>query len=161
MRTNLYLDIDGVLNAATAKLTLSKAWPDFTCMTPYTLTSPSMVEQLNATIRHHNIDVFWCTTWEREAAAFGKRIGLVGAEDWPWLPTADRDGKWGKFVSVREHRNATNPDAAIWIDDDLADEHEASLWAARHGVLALAPTLAHGITPAMLTLIARHVVAAA
>lgn len=159
MKINLYLDIDGVLNAPTANMALGQhmAWPEYRELAPYTLTAPAMIEQLNATIERHGINVYWATTWESEAPEFGKRVGLAESENWPWLSTRDRDRKWGKFVSVREHWRADQPDAAIWIDDDLSDEHAATLWAARLGILALAPTNQHGITPAMLTQINHHI----
>lgn len=156
MSTHLYLDIDGVLNAYAALHSdpRYRAWPDYRHTEPKSpygeIYSPLMVGDLNALITQHDLECVWLTTWENTAGAWGEKIGLHGSENWPFLDTGDVAGKWGKFHSVREHLAFTGAKRAIWIDDDLKDEHEASAWAAETGVLALAPYGAHGITPAMI-----------
>lgn len=152
-RTHLYLDIDGVLNAYAALVSEPRyrAWPDYRHTNPVgEVVSPLMVGDLNALIAIHKLEVFWLTTWENTAPAWGQKIGLLGAENWPWLDTGDIEGKWGKFHSIKEHLAFTGAKHAIWIDDDLKDEHDAAAWAADSGILALAPYGAHGITPAMI-----------
>lgn len=151
----LFLDIDNVLNASCAFLFESKAWPDFQYADKFKkkeIFSPSMIEELNEFIEDYSPVVYMVSNWEERAKAFCQSIGLEGSENWPWLnATVDIDGLWGKFHSVL-NISTTNGETApsIWIDDDLSDEHEAALWAAENGVLAIDPRQEHGITPAHL-----------
>jgi hypothetical protein len=151
----LFLDIDDVLQASCAFYNESKAWPDFQYADQYRkqeIFSPMMIQKLNDFIREYSPEVYMVTSWEERAKAFCIQIGLEGSENWPWLnSTVDFEGKWSKFHSVLNMtttRGVTSP--AIWLDDDLADEHEAALWAAQNGVLAIAPRREHGITEAHL-----------
>lgn len=151
---DLYLDIDGVLNAWGAIIERSKAWPDYQLTkTKREVYSPSMVAALNAFIAEHSPRVFWVTTWEDTAPAWGESIGLVGAGDWPWLDSIyGLTRHWAKHESVVATSALPNGGVrpAIWLDDDLTDEHDAALWAAKAGILAIAPNGHHGITPAHL-----------
>ena len=158
----LFLDIDGVLNAHSALITDSTAWPDYQLIDGKrkwaAVYSPEMVSHLNALIGAHDVTVIWATSWEDRAPLFGHSIGLRGAIDWPWLDTTDRDGNWGKHESLMRYiRLCSRPgDRIAWIDDDLTHEHEAALWAAQNDVLTIAPHANHGITPAHLEQLRRH-----
>lgn len=155
MTTHLYLDIDGVLNACSNMFVPVdlKAWPEYVLVNKYEVVAPAMIRELNRVIAEHGIIGHWLTTWEREAPEFGKQIGLTGSGDWEWLPThyrEDHADRWGKFQSIQEHTSLTQPDSCIWLDDDLANEPAARDWAMANGVMALAPTASHGITPHMI-----------
>lgn len=54
------------------------------------------------------------------------------------------------------HQHYQEGDRFAWFDDDLASEHDAALWAARQGILAIPPAPRHGITPAHLHMLAQH-----
>jgi hypothetical protein len=146
----LFLDIDEVVQVSCAKFDRSTAWPDFQWTDNHQshIFSPLMVEELNEFIKFHNPTVYIVSTWEEKAAAFTKFIGLKNSENWPWLnATIDLEGQWAKFHSVKTATTALNSVIpAIWIDDDLVDEHEASLWAAENDILAIASSMSHGIT---------------
>lgn len=151
----LFLDIDNVLNASCAFYDRSKAWPDFKYVDQFRkqeIISPMMIEELNKFIEEYSPEVYMVSTWEERSKDFCRIIGLKGSENWPWLnSTVDFEGKWAKHHSVVNMTTTRGETAsAIWIDDDLADEHEAALWAAENGVLAIAPRQEHGITPAHL-----------
>lgn len=164
MTNYLFLDIDGVLNACGALLDdvrMHQAWPDYELVNGERFgetVSPALVAGLNQIITRHNVTVVWLTTWEREAPAFGHNIGLHGAQDWPWLPTNDDHGEWGKHSSIRKylHQHYQEGDRFAWFDDDLATEHDAALWAARQGILAIPSAPRRGITSAHLHLLAQH-----
>lgn len=152
-RVHLYLDIDGVLNAYERRsITIPSLWDGGYTTVRWESWSPAMVAELNRIITEHGIVCHWLTTWESEAGAFGKLIGLDGSESWPWLPA--RSGgldDWQKFDSIRDHIAKTEPDLAFWFDDDLATEPDADEWASSHPrVYHFAPNGTHGITPSML-----------
>lgn len=151
----LFLDIDDVLQASCAFYDRSKAWSDFQYVDQFRkkeIVSPAMIRMLNQFIRNYSPEVYMVSSWEERSKDFTTKIGLEGSENWPWLnSTVDLQGMWAKHHSVLNittTRGITAP--AIWLDDDLADEHEAALWAAENGVLAIAPRREHGITEAHL-----------
>lgn len=154
MKVNLYLDIDGVLNAYERKITtLPSLWKDGYRQYGWEWVAPAMIDRLNWIIRHYGVAAYWLTTWEDMAPDFGQTIGLAGSKSWPWLKAmvSGVGSDWPKFTSIREHVAATKPDLAFWFDDDLAYEPSAQRWADEHpNVHAFAPTGTHGITPRML-----------
>ncbi|MGQ3384521.1 HAD domain-containing protein [Glutamicibacter sp. TV12E] len=164
MTNYLFLDIDGVLNAVGALLDdvrNHQAWPDYELVTGERwgeTVSPQMITELNHILNSHEVQLVWLTTWERAAPAFGHKIGIDRALDAPWLSVEDAHGEWGKLVSVRAFltQHHKRGDKAAWFDDDLASEHDAALWAARQGILAIPPAARHGITPAHLHQLSGH-----
>lgn len=164
MSNHLFLDIDGVLNAVGALSHVSESkrpWQDYALVPQERFSetySPEMIRHLNEVIERWDVKVTWLTTWESEAPTFGKKIGLTGSENWPWLNTRDRFGIWGKHASIRSelmiHRERN--DNIIWIDDDLQTEPDAQLWAADARVLTIAPYVHHGILPAHIALMNTH-----
>lgn len=164
MNNYLFLDIDGVINATGALLDHNESrrpWRDFELVNGEQwgeTVSPTMISRLKALIIKHKIKVVWLSSWQATAPAFGHKIGLDGSLDWPWLSTEDAHGQWGKYVSIESyllHRLGVSKKIA-WIDDDLADEHDAAAWAVHKGILTLAPKPQHGITPAMLDQLDKH-----
>lgn len=149
MTLHLYLDIDGVLNAYERHVVpgLDLRWPEYVAH-GREYVAPAMIHALNDLIADFDVKVFWLTTWERSAGAFGKKIGLKGSEHWPWLTATSYGPRgWEKFDSIKRHVAATSPDVAYWIDDDLLHEPDARVWAQQSGVQWIAPHGLHGITP--------------
>lgn len=161
MTIHLYLDLDGPVNPVSALVdpsSLGPAWPDYQVGPGGKgVISPLMVAELNQFIASYQVIAHWVSMNEELCNAWGEAAGITGSGQWPWLPTRDFRDVWGKHQSVRQHIIETRPDRAIWIDDDLADEHDAALWAARNGVLSLTPHNRHGITPAMFEQMRRFV----
>lgn len=138
---HLYLDIDGVLNTLQPNRPGTPwgrhEYPNIMVSYP-----PALVSALNLLIEETpDLGVFWLSSWEDEAPAFGESIGLVGAGDWPWLASAGpgRGGEWEKFVSIQEHLDETRPDISVWCDDELATEPQARGWANASGLLTISP----------------------
>ncbi|MFK4298129.1 hypothetical protein ABH924_003290 [Arthrobacter sp. GAS37] len=154
MTTHLYLDIDGVLNAWLRGPKSPSLWDggyEFHQCWYGEYVAPAMISRLNTLIAEHGITGHWLTTWMEAAPMFGSLIGLEGSESWPVLEAVKGTGRhWSKWSTIRRHFNTTQPDAALWIDDDLALNRRALRWAKTAGVLAWAPNGFHGITPAML-----------
>jgi hypothetical protein len=160
-RVDLYLDVDGVINAFRYNLS-TETWPWPTdprteWINGYRITwSPELVERLNALCRRPGVKVHWLTTWQREAAeVLSPQIGLDG-EWWP-VPTSEIDkdrmwdmAVWWKFDFVRTLDPATVP--IVWVDDELVFDKVSASWAAEYpeDTLLISPAPHKGITPNML-----------
>lgn len=78
MTSHLYLDIDGVLNAVGWSGAHTPPWDDLCRPGPALTYSPGLVRGLNQVIANTpELEVFWLTSWEEEAAQFGERLGLA------------------------------------------------------------------------------------
>jgi hypothetical protein len=70
---------------------------------------------------------------------------------WPYLSAAGAGtgAGWWKLRAIQEDVETTGPDAAVWIDDQLAFEAEAQAWARLLGgrMLAISPDPRRGISP--------------
>jgi hypothetical protein len=155
MKTTIYLDVDGVLNAVskrTPSLKISgwdnweskpvNGWP--------ILFSPDMVAALNELAAHPDVTFKWLTTWEDDAAKImSPAIGING-QDWDVLH-GDQHGwrgrDWWKLQAVRDDAEATDGHRFVWIDDDISAELEAITWVqGRDDVLAVSPSTMQGLT---------------
>lgn len=142
MRRHLYFDIDGVLNTIRVDDSARAAWGDHAYPSLLISHAPRLIEQVNELIaRIDGLEVFWLTSWEEDAAWFGEQVGLNGSWDWLWLPAAGpgRGFEWEKFTAIRDHLAETQPDRAVWCDDELRTEPDAQGWAAQQGVLTISP----------------------
>lgn len=147
MKTRLYLDVDGVLNAWSSEL----AWPDASEGRADRFTikwSPSMVTALNKL----DVELVWLTTWRGEAQSiiepllgidFGSRVlhPLSGETTFPSI--------WWKFEAVKIEQEE-NPGKFIWFDDELEVQHIR--WAERTNGLAVPIDHGLGITPVQIEL---------
>lgn len=153
---HLYLDIDGVLNTRPGHEE-STPWGRHEHPSALISYAPELIRCVNELIASiEELQVFWLTSWEDEAAEFGRQVGLKGADEWTWLPASGpgRGLEWEKLSSLRRHMLDTHPDQVAWCDDELATEPVARAWADTDGVLTVAPTAV--LTPAQLRAIARH-----
>lgn len=141
VQRHLYLDIDSVLNTHDVGPAM-EFWGDHEEPSILISYAPRLIRAVNHLIAStEDLQVFWLTSWEEEAAWFGEQVGLVGAGDWEWLSAVGggRGLEWEKFVSLRDHLEQTQPDQAVWCDDELATEPAAREWARDRGVLTIAP----------------------
>ena len=125
---HLYLDIDGVLNP----WHIDGTWGQVVEKTIFTHFPPSLIAELNELIASvPGLQVFWLSSWERASQDYGQDAGLIGSEQWPWLPAggSGREEAWEKFVSIQEHLKVTQPDQVVWCDDELMEERAAWRWA--------------------------------
>ncbi|WP_307005856.1 hypothetical protein [Sinomonas atrocyanea] len=156
------MDVDGVLIAEAARRDDEEPpWPGgFVTAYPYTdaQVAPAMVQALNALIAKEHIVGYWVTSWGYEAPTFGESIGLRGSLEWPVLEAGTPTwGTWNKAAVVREHVRETGPDAAVWIDDQLRQQHRAKAWALHAGVQPITPSPVYGITPRELQVVERYI----
>lgn len=157
MTVDIYLDVDGVINAVTDTI------PDwgwdcepqiFKYRHAFTITvAPPLVQRLNSLAARRDVQFHWLTTWLRDApSVLCDEIGLCG-QDWPVLGEYDYRGGdrkmsdtswWKGHAVIREA--GTNP--LIWIDDDLRFDIDAIKWCIEQGdrVLGIAPRTEVGLT---------------
>lgn len=122
---NLYLDVDGVINAVPGRPGLG-GWDRGTFgrfeATPnegldgYTISyHREMIEALKVITDDPRVRPRWLTTWDRAAPTeIGARIGL--GSDWP---VVERPlGKWG---ALRSDFNSEPVSGILWFDDDAWD----------------------------------------
>jgi hypothetical protein len=155
MKTTIYLDVDGVLNAVskrTPSLKISgwdnwetkpvNGWP--------ILFSPDMIAALNDLAQHPDVTFKWLTTWEDDAAkVLSPAIGING-QDWEVLH-GDQHGwrgrDWWKLHAIRDDAATSEGQRFVWIDDDISAEWGAIDWIKSRGdVLAISPSAAQGLT---------------
>ena len=159
---HVYLDVDGVLNAFPASHDPGWGWGQSEVVNVNRFPicySPAMVDALNAlseVARFH-----WLTTWREDAPSLlAPTIGLIGT-DWPVLDAPEFFGGkhgWWKLRAIREHVEATRPDRAFWIDDDIAFDRDAQAWleTVPH-VIPICPKTSVGLTRAALALMSEAV----
>lgn len=143
MRRHLYFDIDGVLNTIRVDDAAREAWGPHSFPSLMISYAPRLIEQINDLIaRTEGLEVYWLTSWEDDAAWFGEQVGLHGSWDWLWLPAAGpgRGYEWEKFTAIRNHLAETQPDRAVWCDDELRTEPDADTWARDRGILTVSPS---------------------
>lgn len=138
MKTTIYLDVDGVLNAVQKRDPSTKAtgWEAFESK-PVNgwpiLFAPELIDELNALAAHPDMTFKWLTTWEDDAAkVLSPAIGING-QDWEVLhgeQHAWRGRDWWKLQAIQVDVHSTQPDQFIWIDDDISAERSAIEWIA-------------------------------
>lgn len=156
MTVNVYLDVDGIINAVNIQ-TPPWGWHDSATTTAdgsRILYSPSLITELNRLSCLPGIRFHWVTTWdERAGTHLAPAIGL-DADHWETVGTRHHYDTaltgWWKLPAIIEHVDATQPDAIVWVDDDLATDIEALQWVNAHPLpfLAVSPNCHVGLTRA-------------
>lgn len=161
MKTIIYLDVDGVINAIrngtpSQKRTGFKDFRRVTVRNYQIQYAQELVDQINALADRDDVTIKWLTTWEEHAANdLSPTIGING-QNWEVL-TGDTHAwqgrNWWKLQAIRDDYNKEQPDLAIWIDDDIKLERESVIWSDQNKVLALSPDPMDGLTQGDLTFI--------
>ena len=155
---NVYLDVDGVLNAVSLATPASWGWGESECVRVnggQIRYSPLLVQRFNALAARPDVQVHWLTTWlDLAPKMLAGAIGLAG-ESWPVLGEREYqrlDGTWWKLPAASDHFLARRDDRAVWIDDDLLYDGGARRWAepyvASGALLLVAPETRCGLTRA-------------
>lgn len=168
MPVNLYLDVDGVLNAVSLDAPAWQ-WPDARLSTVNGFAirwSAAMVLRLNRLVARAGVTAYWLTTWGSDAPRLlGPELGLDSSR-WTVLGDSEREraidtlafagtAGWWKLDAIRAHLSAGTP--AIWVDDDLARDPGAVRWAAEQpDLLAVSPDTELALTPGDLAAMERH-----
>lgn len=134
MKTTIYLDVDGVLNAVQKRNPSATGWSLWESK-PVNgwpiLFSPELIAELNAIAALPDVTFKWLTTWTDDAAKMlSPAIGING-QDWEVLD-GDQHGwrgrDWWKLQAIQADVLSTEPDQFIWIDDDISAERSAIEW---------------------------------
>ena len=157
MSVDIYLDVDGVLNAVSPSTPRTWGWGESECVTVNGFPirySPMMVDRFNVLAARDDVTVWWLTTWEHDAASLlAPAIGLDGGT-WDVLGaeshySKELAGGWWKWHALVDHF-LSHGRRAVWIDDDLSYDREAQEWAARHvadgTLLTISPLTHRGLT---------------
>jgi hypothetical protein len=156
MNVSLYLDVDGVICpfGATGASDWGSRWEISDAGLLEVAYAPELVESLNALSRTPGLRCVWLTSWEEMAPEYlCPAIGLAGHE-WPVLAS---DGlasgeSWWKLQALQRDIEASAPDRAVWIDDQLDYEGVARAWASIIGtrLLLISPHPRRGLSRAEL-----------
>ncbi len=161
---DVYLDVDGVLNAVWAGSTAPNwGWVDVSLCTERILGFPitwsaQLIDRLNALAERPHVHFHWLTTWFFDAPnVLCDRIGLKG-QGWPVLGAEDFGSpralaEWWKLSAARAAADGSGR-RVLWIDDDLLDR-PALEWAETLGdrIMLVLPSTRVGITTDMMTAI--------
>ena len=158
MRTTIYLDVDGVLNAVSRRnpTVTSSGWPEYgwesAPINGYPIRwAKSLIAALNELAARPDVTFKWLTTWTHDAAkVLSPAIGIDG-QDWEVLEGDQHawGGKrgWWKLEAIQSDVLSTKPDQFIWIDDDLSMERDAIEWVAgRDNGYAISPFGSEALT---------------
>jgi len=154
----VYLDFDGVINAASVMRFAhldpddppADQWSDYESMAlgpgfdkPVTF-SPSVV-RFTAELMERGVDVFWLTSLNRNTAA----LSPLGLPPIPYVdvPDANADGMWPKLEAIRSHLGEVHDGLVVWVDDEAPYKRAALSWARDAGVLVVGPNRMTGISP--------------
>lgn len=156
MNTNIYIDVDGVINAFgpnSRRKTLTGWHGEWSTkkINSFPITwSHELIVKLHDLSKTKGVTIKWLTTWTNEAPEIlCPGINLDG-KNWPVVGDgpqySDKHG-WWKLAAIRDDIKASRPEKAIWIDDDLRMEREAMWWICENrNVLAISPEPSLGIT---------------
>lgn len=170
MKTNIYIDNDGVINMIAQKHNPAlTGWSKSSTGTAEGFQihwADELIVELNRIDQLENVEFIVLSTWQD--AFIEKIVPLVGLNNVNWrvlkdIPAFNVDGKeldwqmsrgtqWWKLLAIKKDIEETKPDHAIWIDDDLIYENFAQGWALRQkGITLIAPDMHNGLTRAHIT----------
>jgi hypothetical protein len=157
MRTIVYLDVDGVINAVSkgapkANTQWNGEWSREEVMKFYILWSHELVENINELAARDDVTVKWLTTWQELAPK--ELCPVTGIEGQLWevlygdLETHGYTGnRWWKLDSLMEDLDKEQPDKVVWIDDDINYHRWTGEWLKGHPeILPVCPNTMHGVT---------------
>jgi hypothetical protein len=137
MTTNIYLDVDGVINSFHKSRTAG--WEgdwNLAKVIGYKIHwYTDLVEELNKLSKMEGVTMKWLTTWQDKAVSeLCPSLGIEGT-DWEVL-YADKEAddlfdirNWWKLRAIRKDVASTEPDKIVWVDDDFKYERNAIEWA--------------------------------
>jgi hypothetical protein len=156
MNVSLYLDVDGVICpfGATGTTDWGSRWQISAAGLLEVAYAGELVESLNTLSIRPGLRCVWLTSWEEMAPDYlCPAIGLAGQE-WPVLTSDGLGGgeSWWKLRALQRDIEASAPDRAVWIDDQLDYEAEARAWASIIGtrLLLISPHPRRGLSRAEL-----------
>jgi len=139
MNVSLYLDVDGVICpfGATGTTDWGSRWQISDAGLLEVAYAGELVESLNTLSIRPGLRCVWLTSWEEMAPDY---LCLGGGESW-----------W-KLRALQRDIEASAPDRAVWIDDQLDYEAEARAWASIIGtrLLLISPHPRRGLSRAEL-----------
>lgn len=173
MKTDIFLDVDGVFNAFAwnASHQAEQHWPVDPVTAPingYRFTwFEAVIDWINQTEAREDVQFHWLTTWRSNAPRLVAPVVGINGATWPvfdgddepasfnasWGGTREPAGWWK--LSCVESYFGDNPDCrVVWIDDDLFDSQArafAKPLEEQGRIILIQPSPHLGLTPAHLT----------
>ena len=157
MRTIIYLDVDGVINAISgnppkANTQWTGEWSKEKIEDWWILWSHELVENINLLAARDDVTVKWLTTWQELAPKELCPVTGIQGQSWEVLygdihSHGYMGADWWKLDAIQEDLDKERPDKAVWIDDDIYMFRRAMDWAENHPeIRVVCPTMAHGVT---------------
>jgi hypothetical protein len=153
---SLYVDVDGVICpfGATGNTDWGSGWKTSDAGLLEVTYAGEVVESLNKLAGTPGLRCVWLTSWEAMAPEYlCPAIGLAGQE-WPVLVSDGLAGgeSWWKLRAIQQDIEASAPDRAVWIDEQLEFERAARAWASFLGtrLLLISPHPRRGLSRAEL-----------
>lgn len=157
-KKNIYLDVDGVINAVSKKPPVQNTGWDgewrVEKVDGYNITfSVELVERLNALAARDDVQIHWLTTWcDRAASMISPATGLNG-KDWPVIDAKREEmgyyNGWWKLARLRQYRKLHGLyGPSYWLDDDLIFCQPAVEFVReeRDTLRSISPVMHHGLT---------------
>lgn len=155
MRTRIYLDVDGVLNALSK--TTPGAWSPESWnakkIRGYVIRwSSELVHILNTINERDDVEFIWLTTWGSWAKDhISPGIGINGTQ-WRHLTDGVQDSSihgfsrvWWKLIALQEDVEDFDGNI-LWIDDDFSFYPDAVEWAVSKGINVIEPHWSTGLS---------------
>lgn len=159
MRTIVYLDVDGVINADSGgPPKINTQWTGEWSMKKvevfnlFILWSHELVENINSLAARDDVTVKWLTTWEEAAPEELCPVTGIHGQSWEVLngdvtQHGYTGGDWWKLEALMDDLDKETYDKVIWIDDDIKHHRWSLEWLKTHPeILAVSPDVHHGVT---------------
>lgn len=155
MTTNVYFDVDGVINSFYQSKTVGWEgdWKVAKVLKYQIHWYTDLVEALNKLSKMEDVTFKWLTTWQDKAVSdLCPALGIEGTE-WEVIFSEDKEDlfdlrRWWKLRAIQKDVELTNPDKIVWIDDDFKYERNAIAWAEEISdkILPISPFTDWGMT---------------
>lgn len=149
---NIYWDVDGCINAFSAKPPKQNTfwkgeWDSAKIEGLPILWSKELVAEINKLDEREDVNSIWLTDWmEMAPNLLVPETGIKGA-DWKVLTGDVHDYPWWKLAALQSSIEETQPDKIVWIDDNLKYSKEVRVWLEENPqVHTVIPQSNHGVT---------------
>ena len=134
---NIYIDMDGVLNAISTKPPKQNTqwygdWNTATVKGYPILWSTELIAELNTLSERGDVQFIVLSTWREEALTVLAPVLGLNTHGWDFIHVPDTSmfvySAWWKLEEIQTHLEESKPEKAVWIDDDILYYQPAMDW---------------------------------